>query len=115
MKMMTEQTNLAVIQQVYEAFGRGDIPEVLDTLTDDVDWHLQGPSAIPFAGPRGGREEVAEFFSTLGETLEFEQFEPRKFVAQGDMVVVLGYERSIVKPTDRILEQEWAHVYMLRD
>jgi uncharacterized protein len=37
------------------------------------------------------------------------------FVAQGDKVVVLGYERSIAKSTGRSLEQEWAHVYTLRD
>ena len=51
----------------------------------------------------------------LGENLEFEQFEPREFVAQGDMVVALGYERSLIKPTGRTIEQEWAHVYTLRD
>ncbi len=112
---MNDQTNLAVIQQAYEAFGRGDIPAVLDALTDDVEWTLQGPSVIPFAGPRRGREEVAEFFSVIGETLEFEQFEPREFVAQGDTVVVVGYERSVVKQTGRSFEQEWAHVNTLRD
>ncbi len=112
---MNDQTNLAVIQQAYEAFGRGDIPAVLDALTDDVEWTLQGPSVIPFAGPRRGREEVAEFFSVIGETLELEQFEPREFVAQGDTVVVVGYERSIVKQTGRSFEQEWAHIYTLRD
>jgi ketosteroid isomerase-like protein len=51
----------------------------------------------------------------LGETLEFERFEPREFVAQGDTVVVLGYERCVVKPTGHTIEQEWAHVYTLRD
>jgi uncharacterized protein len=112
---MNDQTNLAVIQQAYEAFGRGDIPAVLDALTDDVEWTLQGPSVIPYAGPRRGREEVAEFFSVIGETLEFEQFEPREFVAQGDTVVVVGYERSVVKQTGRSFEQEWAHVNTLRD
>ena len=34
---MSEQTNSDVVQQAYEAFGRGDIPAVLDTLTDDVE------------------------------------------------------------------------------
>ena len=70
---------------------------------------------IPWAGTRHGRKGVAEFFSLLGETLEFEQFEPREYVAQGDTVVVLGHERSLVKPTGRAFEQEWAHVYTLRD
>jgi ketosteroid isomerase-like protein len=114
-KFMSDRTNSAVVQQGYEAFGRGDIPAVLDLLTEDVEWTMQGPSVLPFAGTFRGREGIAEFFSLLGETLEFEQFEPRKFVAQGDTVVVLGYERDVVKPTGRGFEQEWAHVYTLRD
>ena len=88
---------------------------MLDFLTDDVERTLQGPSATPFAGTRRGREGAAEFFSLVGENLEFEQFKPREFVVQGDTVAVLGYERSLIKPTGRALEQEWAHVYTLRD
>lgn len=107
--------NVDVVQRTYEAVGRGDIPAVLDLLTDDVEWTLQGPSVIPFAGTRRGREGVEEFFSLVGETLEFQQFEPREFVAQGDTVVVVGYERNLIKPTGRTFEQEWAHVYTLRD
>ena len=30
-------------------------------------------------------------------------------------MVVVGDERSLVKPTGRTFEQEWAHVYTLRD
>ena len=112
---MSDQANVGVVQQGYEALGRGDIPALLDLMADDVEWTLQGPPVIPWAGTRRGREGVAEFFSLLGETLEFEQFEPREFVAQGDTVVVLGYERSLVKPTGRTFGQEWAHVYTLRD
>ena len=36
-------------------------------------------------------------------------------MVQGGIVVVLGYERSQVKTTGRTFEQEWAHVYTLRD
>jgi ketosteroid isomerase-like protein len=114
-KFMSDQTNVAVLQQGYEAFGRWDIPAVLELLTDDVEWTMQGPSVIPYAGTFRGREGVAEFFSLLDETIEFEQFEPRKFIGQGDTVVVLGYERDVVKETGRGFEEEWAHVYTLRD
>jgi len=112
---MSDQTNVAVLQQGYEAFGRGDIPAVLELLTDDVEWTMQGPSVIPHAGTYRGREGIEEFFTLLDETLEFEQFEPRKFIGQGDTVVVLGYERDVVKQTGRRFEEEWAHVYTLRD
>jgi ketosteroid isomerase-like protein len=80
-----------------------------------VEWTFQAASVIPFAGTRRGREGVAQFFSLVGETLEFQQFEPREFVGQGDNVVVLGYERNLIKLTGRTFEQEWAHVYTLRD
>ena len=109
------RTNVEVVQETYEAVGRGDIPALLDLLTDDVEWTFQGPSVIPFAGTRRGREGVAEFFSLVGGNLEFERFEPREFVAQGDTVVVLGFECSRIKPTGRTFEQEWAHIYKLRD
>ena len=52
--------NVDVVQQAYEAFGRGDIPGVLELLTDDVEWTMQGPSMIPFAGTFRGREGIAE-------------------------------------------------------
>jgi uncharacterized protein len=109
------RTNTEVVQGTYEAVGRGDIPALLDLLTEDVQWTFQGPSTIPFAGARRGREGVAEFFSLVGGNLEFQEFEPRKFVVQGDTVAVLGFERSLVKPTGRTFEQEWAHIYKLRD
>ncbi len=107
--------NVDVVQRTYEAVGRGDVPALLALLTDDVEWTLQGPAVIPFARTRRGHKAVAEFFSQVGETLEFLQFEPRTFVAQGDTVVVLGYEHNRIKPTGRTFEQEWAHVYTLRD
>jgi uncharacterized protein len=112
---MSDKTNADVIQQAYAAFSQGDMPEFTSLLTDDVEWTMQGPSVVPYTGTRHGHEGVAEFFSLVEEALEMEQFEPREFVAQGDTVVVLGYERSLVKLTGRTFEQEWVHVYTLRE
>ena len=35
---MSERTNTDVVQQGYEALGRGDIPALLQFLTVDVEW-----------------------------------------------------------------------------
>jgi ketosteroid isomerase-like protein len=112
---MNATTHRDVVRATYDAVGRGDIAAVLDLLADDVEWTLQGPSAIPIAGTRHGKEGVAEFFTLVGQTLDFQQFEPRAFVTEGDTVVVLGYERSVIRATGKTFDQEWAHVYTLRD
>jgi ketosteroid isomerase-like protein len=33
----------ATVQEIYEAFGRGDVPAILDRLTDDIAWDLDAP------------------------------------------------------------------------
>ena len=111
---MSERENVEVVRQNYVAVEEGNIPALLSLLTSDVEWKMPGPPVIPWAGVHQGLSQVAEFFALLGKTLEFQQFEPRKYIVQGDTVVVLGYERSLVKPTGRIFEQEWAHIYTLR-
>jgi uncharacterized protein len=35
---MSADANIKTIMSVYEAFGRGDVPAMLEAVTDDVDW-----------------------------------------------------------------------------
>lgn len=113
---MTEHETTGVIQQIYEAFGRGDLPAVLGALADDVEWSFHGPSSIPFGGTRRGREEVEQFFRAIAEHVEVDEFGPRgKFIAQDDTVVVLGHERMRAKSTGAAWETDWVHVWTLRD
>ncbi len=44
------EANLALVQQLYAAFGRGDIAAVLDMLADDIEWREVGR---PQPQPRG--------------------------------------------------------------
>jgi uncharacterized protein len=112
---MGEADNTRVVQQMYVAFARGDIAALLDAVADDVDWQWLGPADLPYAGSRQGRAQVAQFFSDIDQAIEVQQFVPQEFIAQNDRVVVLGHERSRVRSTGRTFEQEWAHVYSLRD
>jgi ketosteroid isomerase-like protein len=110
-----EQENTETVKLMYAAFGRGDKATLMEGFADDVEWEIAGPAAIPICGSRHGREQVAQFFTVLAETLEPQQFEPRQFIAQDDLVVVLGHERQRAKATGRSYEGEWAQVFTLRD
>jgi hypothetical protein len=112
---MTEGENVQRIQELYAAFGRGDVPAILDQLTDDTVWYDPGPPEVPHAGRYRGREEVGHFFARVAETVELEEFTPTEFVAQGDRVVVLGSLRGQARETGRSYDNEWAMVWTLRD
>lgn len=112
---MKERENTETVKLMYAAFGRGDKATLVEGFADDVEWQIAGPAAIPICGSRHGREQVAQFFTVLAETLETQQFEPRQFIAQDDMVVVLGHERHRAKSTGRSYEGEWVQVFTLRD
>lgn len=108
---MSEQENLRTVQGIFEAFGRGDIPGLLDMVTDDVQWIVSGPDTVPYFGERRGRAGVTDFFVQLGSNVEFQRFEPQEFVAQGDKVAVTGSERGLVKTTGRSFDNDWAMLF----
>ena len=110
---MSAQENERVVQEMYAAFTRGDIPGVLDKLADDIEWRIAGPSELPYAGLHRGRDEVAKFLETFGRAAELEVFEPQEYFSRGDKVVVLGHERQRVKATGQTVETEWAMVFAL--
>lgn len=112
---MSEQDNVALVQQVYNNFKAGNIPALLDMLPDNVTWHLPEIEGVPFAGKRTGREAVRDFFVGVEANQETLEFEPREFIAQGDKVVSLGHYRWRVKTTGREFSSDFAHVFTIRD
>jgi ketosteroid isomerase-like protein len=65
-------SNLATTQSIYEAFGKGDIPAILDVLADDVEWESWADNSsvkagVPWMTPRSGKAAAAEFFSVAGQ------------------------------------------------
>ncbi|MCC6444665.1 MAG: nuclear transport factor 2 family protein [Armatimonadetes bacterium] len=112
---MSEQDNVRLIQEIYAAFGRGDVSALLEMLAPDVEWLYDGPDTIPWGGHRSGREEAARFFSSLAESVDVKEFGVHEFIAQADKVVAVGHEKMHVKATGRSYLAHWAHVFTVRD
>ncbi len=47
--------------------------------------------------------------------METTTFEPRRFFAQDDMVVVLGRYTSRVVKTGNVIDKDWVHAFELTD
>ena len=112
---MSEQENTLLVQQTYDHFQGGDIPAVLDLLSEDVQWVTAEVEGAPLGGTWRGREQVGQFFQSLSDIQEVRQFEPSEFVAQDDRVVALGHYAWHVKTTGRNWESDFAHVFTVRD
>jgi len=112
---MSEQENIAVVQQAYNNFKTGNIRALVDQMTDDVVWQLPEIKNVAIAGTRRGREGVTDFFATVARDQEVLEFEPRKFVAQHDTVVSLGYYQWHVKETGRDFASDFVHIFTIRD
>src|SRR4051794_33043346 len=104
--------NVATVQSMYAAFGRGDVATILNAASPDIDWHCNGrPSDYPTFGPRKGHQEVGEFFRLVAETGDFSEFSPREFYADGDHVFVLGHYALSVRKTGKKVASDWCHVF----
>ena len=100
------------VKQIYEAFGRGDIPAILAQLAPDVEWEYGANSTdVAWLQPRRGRDDVAGFFQALA-ALEFHSFRPTTILEAGNVVVSLVDVDASVKATGtRIVEEDEVHIW----
>lgn len=106
---------LSVVRQAYEAFGRQDIPRVLELIADDADWDFIGSASLPYSGRRQSRKEVADFFAAVVRAEDIHAFEPRNFIEADEHVTVLGWIKATARDTQRTYESEWVHVVTVRN
>ena len=92
--------NIAAVQNLYAAFGRGDIDTIIAGSAPDIDWQTVGrKSDYPAFGPRKGAAQVQEFFQIIADNEEFSDFSPREFYAaddKGDATHAKGVARRVI-------------------
>lgn len=112
---MSEQENIAIVQQAYTNFKIGNIPALLAQLSDDVEWQLPEIENVPFGGKRTIPTGVGEFFALVAANQEALRFEPCETIAQGDKVASLGFYQWRVKSTNREFSSDFCHIFTIRD
>ena len=113
---MPEKDNIKVVQDAYDAFGRGDVQGILDVLDANIVWkgvYGAGPH-VPTSGERRGKAQVGEFFKQVAENVNFSSFEPKEFIATGDKVVALGHYKATT-PIGKAFDSDFAMVFTLRN
>src|SRR5687768_9232702 len=114
--------NVALIQQLYAAFQRGDVEAVLATMAPTIDWRSVGdPEDWPGFGERRGIDEVRGYFAAIAEELDFTGFEVRDIDPAGhnpagdDKVLAEGISSFTFKQGGVAHDAEWAHIFTFRE
>lgn len=82
-------SNIETIKEIYSAFGRGDIPSIIDKLDPEVEWDTAVPTdGVPWLQPRHGAANIPGFFESLAP-ISFQRFEPYMFFEDGKRVFAL--------------------------
>lgn len=107
--------NRDIIRQGYEAFSRGDIPGVMNIMADDISFNIPGHPQIPMARIWRGKSGLQEFFQTLSQEVEFTDFNPREYIAEGDRVIVIGDYAGRIKRTNNSFRSDWVMAWRVKN
>jgi uncharacterized protein len=106
-------SNIETMRQVYAAFGRGDVPAILDHFADDVRWeHWPTGNAaqdadVPYMRARSGREDAAGFFQDIQDDFEMNGFDPHTFLeGDGQVAVVIEVDLTVRSTGQRVQDEE---------
>jgi uncharacterized protein len=115
--MEDPMSNVETVQQIYEAFGRGDVPAILERLAGDVRWE-QWPTGnaaqeqdVPYMRERHGRDAVAGFFQDIDADFEMNSFVPHSFLEGNGLVAAMIKYELTVKATGKQVRDEEIHVW----
>jgi ketosteroid isomerase-like protein len=114
----TSTGNAAVVAAVYEAFGRGDVPAVLDRLAPDVAWdhwpdNFAQRGGVPYLVPRWGRADVAGFFAEIARMTVLD-FAVLDLIGDGRQVVA-EVRASFALPDGGRFADEELHLWTFDD
>ena len=102
-----------IIRDVYEAFGKGDVPTVLGALDPAIEW--DEAEGFMYGGRHYGPTGVLEgVFKKLGSEWEGFAAVPHRIVDGGEGVVVaFGTYSGTYLPTAKSMSVPFAHAWTL--
>ena len=115
MSTTTSVNNAATVASLYEAFGRGDIPFILDHIDDSCKWIGAGEGFLPAGGTYKGKDAV-NFFIRLGDSVAFSSFNPVSIHNIGsNEVIAFGNMSGSSKSTGKSSSSDWAMHWKFND
>lgn len=108
-------TNISVVQQAFENFLKGNIPAILESCTEDIQWGSYANPDVPFSSTYTGKNGVGQFFTDLSGSVDIENFQTSQFYGDNDNVFVVGNHKGKVKSTGKNFGHDFLMQFRLRE
>ena len=109
--------NVSLLKNLYDAFGRGEIPTVLKAMSADIRWYQAEnnpyrPSGEAWVGPDA---VLNNLFMKLGTEWDGFAVHPTSFYGAGGSVIVEARYSGTYKPTGKGMDVQVCHVWDIKD
>jgi ketosteroid isomerase-like protein len=112
-------SNLETVNLIYEAFGKGDFPSILDHLADNVQWEQWADNSsqkagVPWMLARTGKDGALEFFKSARE-LDIKDFRVLSVMGNENQVAVEFVIEADVPATGGHYRDEEMHLWTFNE
>lgn len=104
------------VLELYAAFGRGDVPAILNQLADDVAWEAwadnrAAKAGVPWLQPRHGKAGAASFFQDVAAAFEIHDFQVLAVMPGETQVAAELVLEATIRSTGRRFRDEEVHLW----
>ena len=108
--------NVALVEGIYDAFGRGDMPAVLGAISADMVWNEADDFPYADGNPYRGPQAVLDgVFMRCATEWDGFAVEIDELIDGGDRIVALGHYTGTYKTTSKPQRTQLAHVWWIDD
>jgi ketosteroid isomerase-like protein len=111
------ENNVELARELYAAFGRGDIAQVLAAFDERIEWREAEGNPYQMDGSAwiGTEAIVSNLLQKLATEWDGFTVTPATFTATADGVLTQGRYTGTYKPSGQSIDAQFAHVWTIRD
>ena len=108
-------SNSKLIEDLYAAFARGDIPFILERLSADAQFDNSDSPEMPHGGTYRGKDGIGKFFANIGGAFDVQSFEAKSYLSSGDEVMTTGVWSGVARKTGKPFKSQWAMRFFVKN
>ena len=113
--MSAQLENINIVKRLYTLFAKKNISSILEMLSPDVEWGEPSNPFNPAGGTRYGHKGFLEWINIGRQSEDILELQPKKMLTDIDSVAVIGFIKCLAKPTGKIYESDFVHLFIIKD